>query len=69
VETGFKAEGYSRCTFEIEPEGDATKLTVKHVMDKRPSAFIEAASVGWSKTLSNLKSLLETGEVVLEGTR
>ncbi|HET7712077.1 MAG TPA: SRPBCC family protein [Thermoanaerobaculia bacterium] len=65
----FRAEGYSRCTFEIEPEGNATKLTVRHVMDKTPSPFIEAVADGWSRTLSNLKSLLETGTVVLEGTR
>jgi len=38
-------------------------------MDKKASAFIEAVGAGWSKTLSNLKSLLETGTVVLEGTR
>jgi uncharacterized protein YndB with AHSA1/START domain len=67
----LKSEGYSYCTFEIEPEptGSATKLTVTHVIDRSPSQFIEAASVGWSKTLSNLKSLLETGNVVLEMTR
>jgi uncharacterized protein YndB with AHSA1/START domain len=64
----LKAEGYSRCTFEIEydPVNNATKLTVTHVIDKKPSKLIEAVSGGWPKILSNLKSLLETGQVVLE---
>ena len=65
----LKAEGYSRCTFDIEPvSSNATKLTVTHAIDTHPSQFIEAVSIGWPKTLSNLKSLLETGETVLEGT-
>lgn len=67
----FKAEGDSYCTFAIEqePVGSATKLTVTHAIDKSPSPFIDAAAIGWPKTLSNLKSLLETGTVVLEMTR
>jgi uncharacterized protein YndB with AHSA1/START domain len=60
------AEGYSRCTFDIEPVGQATKLTVTHEIDKTGSKFIEAVSGGWPKVLSNLKSLLETGKVALE---
>jgi uncharacterized protein YndB with AHSA1/START domain len=62
----LKAEGYSHCTFEIEPVGDATKLTVTHVIDRKPSKLIEAVSGGWPKILSNLKSLLETGQIVTE---
>lgn len=62
----LKAEGYSRCTFEIEPVDNVTKLTVTHVIDKESSKFIEAVSGGWPKILSNLKSLLETGKIVLE---
>jgi uncharacterized protein YndB with AHSA1/START domain len=61
----LKAEGYSRCDFEIEPEDGATKLTVTHSMDDSPSKTIEAVSGGWPKVLSNLKSLLETGQVVV----
>ena len=70
-EPKFKAEGDSYCTFQIEPEpnGSATKLTVTHAIDKPVSPFIEAVANGWPKTLSNLKSLLETGSVVLEMTR
>ncbi|HUN53306.1 MAG TPA: SRPBCC family protein [Candidatus Sulfotelmatobacter sp.] len=55
------AEGYSRCTFEIEAAGEVVKLTVTHEIDRPQSAFIEAVSGGWPKILSSLKSLLETG--------
>jgi hypothetical protein len=41
------------------------KLTVTHSIDREPSIFIEAVSGGWPKILSNLKSLLETGEIAL----
>jgi uncharacterized protein YndB with AHSA1/START domain len=64
------AEGYSHCTFDIAPEGsDATELIITHAIDKSPSQLIEGVSLGWPRTLSNLKTFLETGETVLEGTR
>jgi uncharacterized protein YndB with AHSA1/START domain len=61
----LKAEGWSRCVFDIEVMGDAVKLTVTHTIDRHPSKLIEAVSGGWPKILSNLKSLLESGQVVL----
>jgi uncharacterized protein YndB with AHSA1/START domain len=61
----FKAEGWSLCTMEIEPMGDVVKLTVSHEMAREGSKFIDAVSGGWPQILSNLKSLLETGAVVL----
>jgi len=61
----LKAEGYSRCVVEIEPAGDAVKLTITHTMDRDKSKFIDAVSGGWPRILSNLKSLLETGRIVL----
>jgi len=62
----FKAEGYSRCTMELEPTGDSVKLSVIHEMDVTNSAFInDGVSNGWPKILSNLKSLLETGSVLM----
>jgi uncharacterized protein YndB with AHSA1/START domain len=61
----FKAEGWSRCTMEIEPVGEAVKLTVTHRMDREDSKFIGAVSGGWPQILANLKSLIETGSVVL----
>jgi uncharacterized protein YndB with AHSA1/START domain len=61
------AEGYSRLTYELEPNEDGVKLTVVHEMDKPESKFIQAVSNGWPHILSSLKSLLETGEA-LPGT-
>ena len=62
----LKSEGYSRCTVELEPVDDAVKLTITHEMDRAESKLIEAVSGGWPQVLSNLKSLLETGELVLK---
>jgi uncharacterized protein YndB with AHSA1/START domain len=61
----LKAEGYARCTIELEPLAGAVKLTITHVMERAGSKLIEAVSGGWPRILSNLKSLLETGEPVL----
>ncbi|QND38036.1 ATPase [Rhizobium leguminosarum bv. viciae] len=62
----LKAEGYSQCVMEIEAVNDtATKLTVTHSIAVENSKLINAVSGGWPRILSNLKSLIETGEVVL----
>jgi uncharacterized protein YndB with AHSA1/START domain len=61
----LKAEGFSLCTMEIERVEGAVKLTVTHSMEREASKFIAAVSGGWPQILSNLKSLLETGAVVL----
>ena len=61
----FKEEGWSHCMMEIERVDDAVKLTVTHSMEREGSRFIGAVSEGWPQILSNLKSLLETGSVVL----
>ncbi len=55
-------EGYSRMTYELEPAGEAVKLTLTHVMDKPDSKFIKGVSNGWPIILASLKSLLETGK-------
>jgi len=62
----LKSEGYSRCTMELEPIADAVKLTITHEMDGYGTKFIEAVSGGWPRILSNLKSLLETGDIALK---
>lgn len=64
----FHAEGYSTCTMEIEPVADAgpVKLSITHSMDRAESGFIATVSGGWPRILSNLKSLLETGRIVLD---
>jgi uncharacterized protein YndB with AHSA1/START domain len=69
----LKAEGWSRCTMEIEmadyyPDHDAkaVKLTISHELEGEGTKFVEAVSGGWPKIMSNLKSLLETGDVTFQ---
>ena len=62
----LKAEGESLCTIELEPSGTAVKLCITHTIEREPSKLIEAVSGGWPKVISNLKSLLETGSIVLQ---
>jgi uncharacterized protein YndB with AHSA1/START domain len=59
------AEGESLCTMELEPIGSAVKLSIIHTIERDPSKLVAAVSGGWPKIISNLKSLLETGAVVL----
>ena len=60
----LKPEGYTRCTFELTPQGDLTKLEVVHEADMDNSKTIVTVSGGWPRILSNLKTFLETGEVL-----
>ena len=61
----FKAEGNSRCVYEIEPMGVSAKLTLTHSIERPDSKFIGAVAEGGPMVLSNLKSLLETGDLAL----
>ena len=61
----LNAEGPSRCTIELEPTGKAVKLTITHEIERPDSRLIAAVSQGWPLVLSNLKSLLETGDLAL----
>jgi uncharacterized protein YndB with AHSA1/START domain len=54
-------EGYSRLTYELQPQGDSVKLTIRHEIDRPDSKLIQAVSGGWPYILASLKSLLETG--------
>jgi uncharacterized protein YndB with AHSA1/START domain len=61
------AEPHSRVTWEIEAAGEGvTKLTVVH--DRLEAAPATAANVagGWSYVLSGLKTLLETGQPLVD---
>jgi uncharacterized protein YndB with AHSA1/START domain len=50
-------------TYDIEPAGDAVKLTMtQHTTSAIPRKYIQAGATGWAIVLSSLKSLLETGE-------
>jgi uncharacterized protein YndB with AHSA1/START domain len=64
-----KAEGPTRVTFEIsEGDGGVCRLTVTHELEDAPetaemvAGAQEGAGGGWAFVLSDLKTLLETGE-------
>ena len=61
----WTSEGYSRAVFEFETAGDATRFAVIHTMDRPESKLIAAASASWPLVISNIKSLIETGDVAL----
>jgi uncharacterized protein YndB with AHSA1/START domain len=60
--TDLQAEGISRMTYELEPQGDTVKFTLIHESETPGSKLIEAVSSGWPMILASVKSLLETGE-------
>jgi uncharacterized protein YndB with AHSA1/START domain len=57
----LKAEGYSRCVYDLEEGGGMMRLTITHSIEKDNAKLIEAVAGGWPRILSSLKSLLETG--------
>ncbi len=62
----LKAEGESRCTMDLDAKGAAVKFSLMHTIERDASHFIAAVSGAWPMVLSNLKSLLETGSIVLQ---
>ncbi len=58
-----EADAASVVTFLIEPHQDIVRLTVTH--ENLPDTKAQdAVSHGWPAVMANLKSLLETGEVL-----
>jgi uncharacterized protein YndB with AHSA1/START domain len=55
-------DGPSQVTFDIEPYGDIVRLTVTH--ENIPEADRDRTVSGWPAVLSNLKSVLETGQAL-----
>jgi uncharacterized protein YndB with AHSA1/START domain len=70
MEEDLAAEGFTRLTYELEPmDGGVTRLTVTHDLGSAPKLAVLVANGmdgtaggGWSWVLSDLKSLLETGQ-------
>jgi DNA-binding transcriptional ArsR family regulator/uncharacterized protein YndB with AHSA1/START domain len=60
------AEARSKVTFEIEQLDEMCKLTVVHDGFEPGSTVMELVSGGWPRVLSELKTLLETGETLQE---
>jgi uncharacterized protein YndB with AHSA1/START domain len=59
-----RAERRSRVTFDIEPLGELGKLTVVHDDFNAGSAVLDGITQGWPRILSDLKTLLETGDLL-----
>lgn len=67
-----REEGFSRVTWEIAATASGfTRLTVTHELEGKPmmasmvsAKFSESGAGGWSWILSDLKSLLETGQAM-----
>jgi len=56
---------HSLVTFDIAPYSDGlVRLTVTHADLEKDPKMLEGVSGGWPKILSNLKTLLETGQAL-----
>ncbi len=56
--------GSSKVTFEIEPRGDACRLTLTH--EDLGTGHLAAGVIdGWATVFSSMKTLLETGEALV----
>ena len=62
------SEPRSKVTFEIEQLGDRVKLTVLHDTEDPESLITSMVSSGWPRVISDLKTLLETGDTLPAGT-
>jgi uncharacterized protein YndB with AHSA1/START domain len=76
MDEAMAAEGFTRLTYEIdEIKGGVTRLTVTHDLDGAPGLAVlisggmeeQGAGGGWSWVLSDLKTLLETGNPLAGG--
>jgi uncharacterized protein YndB with AHSA1/START domain/DNA-binding transcriptional ArsR family regulator len=64
VARAVASEPRSKVTFELEPQGEVTRLTVVHDGFEEGSRMVELISGGWPQVLSDLKTLLETGHTL-----
>lgn len=73
MDPDLAAEGFTRLTYDIEPSKEGVcKLTITHELSGAPKLALlvsgemesTGAGGGWSWVLSDLKSLLETGEAL-----
>jgi hypothetical protein len=54
----------SKVTFDLEQLGETVNLTVIHDDFEPDSEMLKGVRAGWPTILSNLQSLLETGETL-----
>ena len=64
LQTKLARERRSKVTFDIEQDGPLVKLTVVHDDFELDSTAIQMVSEGWPRVLSDLKTMLETGETL-----
>lgn len=71
---GWEAEPATRLTYEIKERNDGVcSLTVTHELGEAPNTAmmvggqVEGAGGGWAEVLSDLKTLLETGQSLYGG--
>jgi uncharacterized protein YndB with AHSA1/START domain/DNA-binding transcriptional ArsR family regulator len=62
------SEPRSKVTFDIEPVGELVKLTVVHDGFTPGGTVLESIRDGWPHLLSSLKTLLETGDPLPDGS-
>lgn len=65
---GLNRERRSTVTFDIEPLGGTVRLTVTHGELEPDGTLAGMVSQGWPRILSSLKTLLETGATLPDGT-
>ena len=61
---GLDKDRPSRVTWEITPMGDYCKLTLVHDDFDGETPTFKAVAGGWSRILSGLKTLVETGQPI-----
>ncbi len=66
LRTTLLGEDRSKVTFTLEPQpsGEVVKLTVTHEAGESGSTVVGMVGEGWPRLLSDLKTLLETGETL-----
>jgi uncharacterized protein YndB with AHSA1/START domain len=57
-------EAATKVVFTLEPHGELVKLTLTHEGFAEASKLLDGISKGWPAILSNLKSLLESGNAL-----
>jgi uncharacterized protein YndB with AHSA1/START domain len=67
----LRAEPESRVTWELEPQDDGTTLlTLVHdKLEESPKTAAGVSGVGWMRVISGLKTVLETGEPLIDYSR
>ena len=64
LDDDLRAEPATKVVFSLEPHGDLVKLTLTHEGFAEGSKLLDGISKGWPAILSNLKSLLESGQAL-----